>query len=314
MDNGPSLRDLRLFCTVARRSGFAAGAAELGVSATYVSKRIALLEDALGVRLFARTTRRVGITDEGETVYRWARRILGDVEEMREDLAGMRGHPQGPLRISTSSRLGRNHVAPVLSELVWRHPGLEVWLELLDRRADLVAEGFHLDIRVGEVQEPNLIAHRILRSWRILCAAPGYLERRGCPRVLAEVAQHNCLLFREREEAFGVWRLEGPAGPETVKVTGNMAANHTDVVLGWACDGHGVIMVSAWDVAEHLRDGRLVHILPEWRQPADVWAVSTARLRHSAKVRVCVEFLRRHFREGPFALMPGAEGGAEEAP
>ena len=124
------------------------------------------------------------------------------------------------------------------------YPGLEVWLETLDRRANLVEEGIHLDIRVGEASEPNLIAHRIAESARVLCAAPSYLGRRGTPRTFADVARHDCLVFRDREEPFGVWRLDGPNGAETAKVTGPMAANHTDIVLGWAHDGHGIVLVS----------------------------------------------------------------------
>ena len=95
------------------------------------------------------------ITDDGETIYRWAHRILENIEDMNEDIASVRGKPQGLLRISTSLKLGRNHVSPALSLLVKQYPGLEIWLELLDRRADLVGEGFHLDIRVGEVEEPE---------------------------------------------------------------------------------------------------------------------------------------------------------------
>jgi len=299
------LRDLKLFGTVARRPSFVAAAAELGGSPTFVSKRIAVLEHALGVRLFNRTTRRVGITDDGELVYRWATRILESVEDLTDEIAGLKGEPKGLLRISTSLRLGRNHVAPALALLRARYPGLEVWLETLDRRANLVEEGIHLDIRVGEASEPNLIAHRIAESARVLCAAPSYLGRRGSPRTFADVARHDCLVFRDREEPFGVWRLDGPNGPETAKVTGPMASNHTDIVLGWAHDGHGIVLVSLWDVRDSLRAGKLVRILPEWRQRADVWAVTTARLATSAKVRVCVAFLKEHLTRGPLSLHIG---------
>lgn len=302
MDNELLLRDLRLFMALVRRPSFVAVATELGVSATYVSKRVAVLERVLGVRLFNRTTRRVGITDDGELVYRWTQQILEAVEDMTDEIAGLKGTPQGLLRISTSLRLGRNHIAPALSLLRKQHPKLEIWLELLDRRANLIEEGIHLDIRVGEVSEPNLIAHRIAESWRVLCAAPSYLERRGCPKTLADVAQHDCLAFREREEPFGVWRLDGLDGSETVKVTGPMASNHTDVVLGWAHEGQGLVLISLWDAGPSLRDGSLVRVLPEWRQSADVWAVTTTRLATSAKVRVCVEFLRQQLARGPFAL------------
>ena len=248
-NNDPFLRDLLLFCTVARRSSFVAGATELGISPAHVSKRIAMLEETLGVKLFNRTTRRVNITADGEAAFLWAQKILEDVEGMVEALSGLKGEPRGVLRLATSLRLGRDYVSPVLSLLRQRHPGLEVWLELLDRRVDLIGENFDIDLRVGEVHEPHLIAHKIAESYRMLCAAPSYLARRGQPRTLADLAQHDCLLFRERELGFGVWRLSGPNGEETVKVTGPMASNHSDVVRQWAHEGHGVIMASVWDAA-----------------------------------------------------------------
>ncbi len=308
MNNEPELQDLRVLCSVARRSSFAAAAAELGTSPAHVSKRIAILEAQLGVRLFHRTTRRVHISDDGETVYAWARRILDDLEAMRAEVGASRGEPAGLLRVSATLRLGRNHIAPVLSLLRRQHPSLELWLELVDRRVDLISEGFDLDIRVGEVLEPHVIAHRIARGARILCAAPAYLARRTVPKTLAELAQHDCLLFRDREFPFGVWRLQGPAGLETVKVTGPIGSNHSDVALSWALDGHGVIMMSTWDVAGRIADGALVQLLPHYRQPAEVWAVSSAKSTHSAKVRVCVEFLKEHLAQGPWALaseLPG---------
>ena len=111
-------------------------------------------------------------------------------------------------------RLGRNHVSPVLSLLKREYPALEVWVELLDRRVDLIGEGFDIDIRMAEVTEPHLVRHLIAKNKRILCAAPAYLERRGRPETLADLALHDCLLYRERHLTFGVWRMDGPDGPE----------------------------------------------------------------------------------------------------
>ncbi|MDH4555885.1 LysR family transcriptional regulator [Pseudomonas sp. BN417] len=301
-NNDPFLRDLLLFCSVARRSSFVAGATELGISPAHVSKRIAMLEESLGVKLFNRTTRRVNITADGEAAFAWAQKILEDVEGMVEALSGLRGEPTGVLRIATSLRLGRDYLSPVLSLLRQRYPGLEVWLELLDRRVDLIGENFDIDLRVGEVHEPHLIAHKIAESYRMLCAAPAYLERHGQPRTLADLAQHDCLLFRERELGFGVWRLSGPNGEETVKVTGPMASNHSDVVRQWAHEGHGVIMASVWDAAPSIRAGKLVQVLPAYRQAADVWAVTAARASGSAKVKLCIDFLAEKLTRGPHAL------------
>jgi len=301
-NNGPLLRDLQLFCEVARRSSFIAAASETGLSPAHVSKRIATLEEQLGVKLFNRTTRRVNITSDGEAAFVWAQKILEDVGAMVDALSGGQREPQGTLRLCTSLRLGREHIAPILSLLRRQYPALEVWLELLDRRADLIADNFDIDIRVGEVQEKHLIAHRIAESTRVLAAAPEYLERRGAPKVAADLAQHDCLLFRSRDDRFGVWKLVGPNGGETVKVTGPMASNHSDIVRQWAHDGHGIIMASAWDIAGSLASGALVRVLPAWYQPADIWAVTAVRSSSSAKVRACVAFLREQLASGPYAL------------
>ncbi|TCK38972.1 LysR family transcriptional regulator [Paraburkholderia sp. BL8N3] len=308
-NNDQFVRDLQLFCMVARRSSFIAAATEMGISPAHVSKRIAMLETSLGVKLFLRTTRRVSITSDGEAAFQWSQKILEDVQGMVDAFAGLTSDPRGLLRISTSLRLGRDHVSPALSLLRQRYGGLEIWLELLDRRVDLVGENFDIDIRVGEIQEPHLIAHRIVESSRILACAPSYLDRKGMPKALSDLAHHDCLLFRGRDQRFGVWRLTGPNGEESVKVTGPVASNHSDIVRQWAHDGYGVIMASVWDVASSLQSGELVRVLPGHRQQADVWAVTSARSSASAKIRVCVEFLKEQLTNGPFALVTRGVGG-----
>jgi len=297
------LIDLRVFCSVARRSSFVAAATDLGISPAYVSKRIAALETQLGVTLFHRTTRRVSISDEGELAYGWARKILENVEGMVQAVAGRKGAPAGSLRISASVRLGSHHVSHALSLLQKKYPALQIWLELVDRRVDLIAEGIDIDIRVGEVAEPHLVAQRIAESSRVLCAAPAYLQARGVPKVLADLAQHECLLFRDREQAFGTWRLQGPKGLESIKVTGAVGSNQSDVIRNWALAGHGITMLSIWDVAPQLKQGSLVRVLPAYAQPADVWAVTAARPSESAKLEVCVEFLVEQLTRGPHALV-----------
>lgn len=296
------ISDLEVFCEVARRASFAAASRETGTTPAHIGKRIAILEAQLGVRLFHRTTRRVVITEDGERAFQWAQRIIGDAAAMSEAFASAKGEPAGLLRIATSQRLGREHVAPVVSALGDRYPRIDVWLELLDRRVDLISENFDLDIRVGDPTQPHLIAQRVLESRRILCASPAYLARRGQPGTVAELAEHECLLYRERDQPFGVWRLLGPRGIESVKVTSRYSSNHSDVVRGWCLDGKGLCLLSVWDIAGPLRAGRAVRVLPAWHESADIWAMTSTRSANSAKVRVCVEFLREQLARGPFAL------------
>ena len=310
MNNKPLLEDLRLFCTVVRNQGFAASARELGASNAYVSKRIALLEDSLQVRLLHRTTRSVSLTEQGDIVHQWAQRILEDVDQMGEALTQVRTAPTGLLRVCTSSGFGRNHLGPALSALARRYPGLEIQLELLDRPVALIEEGFQLDVRVGEVREPHLISRRIARNRRVLCAAPAYLAEHGAPERVADLARHRCIPIRERdEEKYGRWTLEGPAGSESVKVGGPLSASNGEIVHRWAIDGHGIILRSIWDVGPSLARGDLVRVLPDYDQPADVWAAYPARLSTSAKLRVCVEFLEDWLGRSKLAVEPTAGGG-----
>ena len=292
MDNDPSLYDLRMFISIARRSSFIAASRDFGVAPTFVSKRLSMLEQSLGVKLFHRTTRRVNLTDEGTRVYQWAQKILEDVESMQDDVSETKVEPRGPIRISSSAKLGRVHLTAALSRFKQRYPKIDVWLELFDRRVDLIGEGFHLDIRAGEVSEHHLIGHHIYTSSRILCAAPTYVARHGLPSSVGDLVNHECILLREREEPFGTWRLTGPRGWEHVKVNGTMASNDIDVVLSWVHDGHGIAFSADWLFAKSLANGSLVRVLPDYYQPADVWAASTSRSAQSAKVRICLEFLK----------------------
>jgi LysR family transcriptional regulator, transcriptional activator for dmlA len=295
MNNLPPLEDLRLFCAVVRNRSFVATATELGASPAFVSKRIALLEDVLQVRLLHRTTRRVSVTEDGETVYGWAQRIIEDVEQMTESVTTAKTTPRGLLRISASAGFGRKRLAPALSELALLYPLLRIQLELLTRPVDLIGEGFDLDIRIGGSSEPNLMVKRIAANARVLCAAPAYLQRRGVPTAVLELEQHDCIVIRERDQSFGVWRLQGPKGTETVRVSGPLSCNNSEIVHKWALDGHGIILRSMWDINTNLRDGSLVRVLPEFQQDADISAVYPLRLTESAKVRVCIEFLQQRF-------------------
>lgn len=290
----PATEDLRVFTVVARRASFSAAAHELGVSPAYVSKRIRLLEQALGTPLLTRTTRRVTVTEAGEDVYRHALQVLEAMDQLVQAAGSSRREPRGLLRVCSSLGFGRRVVAPALSALVQQHPGLSVRFEVLDRLVDPAAEGFDLDVRIGDEIAPHLVAHRLQDNHRLLCAAPAYLARAGQPRTPQDLAQHDCLVIKERDHPFGVWRLQGPgSATASVKVTGPLSTNHGEVALQWALEGRGVVLRSQWDVAEDLRAGRLQTLLPAWQQPAAVWAVTPQRPAQSAKVRVAVQFLRQ---------------------
>lgn len=297
MNNTPPLEDLRVYVAVTRKASFRAAALTLGVSPAYVTKRIRLLEQVLATKLLHRTTRKVTVTEEGERVFVWAQRLLDDMDSLVEEVSAARRAPRGLLRVSSSFGFGRQIVAPALARMALTHPTVAVRLELFDHLMDLADAGLDLDVRVGDDIAPQFIATRLAANHRVLCASPDYLRRRGVPRSLADLGTHDCVVIRERDHPFGVWRLDAGAGMETVKVMGPMSTNHGEIAVQWAVDGLGIVLRSIWQVGALLRDGRLVEVLPGYRQEANVWAVYPTRLSHSAKVRVCVEFLQQSFRD-----------------
>lgn len=295
MNNQARLEDLRLLCVVARNRSFAETARELGISKAVVSKRIAVLEAAVQEQLFHRSTRQVTLTAQGEIVHQWAQRISEDVDLMGQAISREKAAPEGVLRLCSSTGFGRKQLASALSAMAVQYPQLEIQLELLDRQVDLVEEGFQLDIRVGHVHEGSVIKRRIAANRRVLCAAPAYLARHGQPATLEQLKQHRCIPIRERDQDFGRWELHGPQGVQSVRVHGQLSANNGEIVRQWALDGHGIILRSSWDIVAELASGQLVAVLPQYYQPADIWAVYPSRLSVSARVRLCVEFLTEWF-------------------
>ncbi|MFC0086776.1 LysR substrate-binding domain-containing protein [Dyella flava] len=295
----PLPEDLRVFLTVLRKQNFAAAAEELGLSPAYVSKRMQILETTLQTRLLHRSTRQFSLTDDGERVRQRAEQLLADLDGFVDDLNALRNEPSGRLHLCSSFGFGRNHVAPALAALAERYPQLELRLDVYDRAIDLLGEGFDLEIRVGDDLPPQLISRRLMSNQRVLCATPAYLAHRTKPEQLADLTQHDCLVLKERNNAFGLWRLHGPDGMVDVRVDGPLSSNNGEIVLQWALRGRGIILRSMWDVRPYLETGALVQVLPAYSQPANVWALYPTRLSESAKLRVCVEFFEQYFAAIP---------------
>ncbi|THF55376.1 LysR substrate-binding domain-containing protein [Pseudothauera rhizosphaerae] len=284
--------ELAFFALLADKGSFTAAARELNLTPPAASKRLAQMEQRLGVRLLNRSTRRMSLTDEGELYLEHARRILADIEELELSLGKRRASPKGLLRINATLGFGRTTIAPIVSAFARRHPEVEVHLQLTDTPLDLVASGFDLGIRFGELPDSRLAARKLMSNRRFLCASPAYLAAHGTPRSPAELARHACILHRQNDEAWGTWRLTRGRQAETVKVRGALASNDGDVVLGWALDGHGILIRSEWDLAKYLHSGRLQTVLPEWTlPPADLYAVYPARRNLPARVRAFIDAL-----------------------
>nr|WP_256473541.1 LysR family transcriptional regulator [Neisseria sp. HSC-16F19] len=286
-----------VFVQVTQNQSFAKAADQMGMSPAYISKRIKILEQTLGCALFHRNSRTLKLTEKGKIVYCWGSRILAEMEEINEALSAQSSDPSGALSITSSVGFGHNHVAPVLSEFARAYPKIKLRFDTIDAIPDMLEQQVDLDVRIGNHISPNLIAKKIYANRRILCASPEYLARYGTPQSLFDLLQHQCLVIKERDHPFGVWRLDSAEGRRDVKVSGGLASNNGEIVCLWAKQGHGIMLRSGWDVGRDIAAGRLVQVLPDYWQDADIWAVYPNRLNHSAKLRVCVDFLEKKLTE-----------------
>ena len=288
--------DLAFFSMLVKQGSLAATAQQLGVTPPAVSKRLAAIERRLGVRLLQRTTRRIGLTPEGETYLVEGARVLQELEALERTVTGSRAVPKGLLRVCATLGFGRRHIAPALSKFARQYPDVEVQLQLTDRPVNIVDQGFDLQIRFGELPDARLTARLLAHNQRVLCASPAYLKRAGEPASPKDLGRHACLFIRESDETFGSWHLRQGGKAETVKVRGPLASNDGECVLGWALDGHGILMRAEWDIERYLNSGRLVQVLPQYETPdADIYAVYSQRRQLSTRIRSFVDFLGEAF-------------------
>ena len=290
--------DLSFFQEIAKQGSLSAAARELGVTPASVSKRLVKIEESLGVPLVRRTTRRLSLTDEGELLLANARRILTELEEMEQQVAQNRLAPKGLLRVNAPLGFGRTYITPIISRFVKHHPEVEVQLQLTDHPLSLVDDTFEIGIRFGEIPDARLIARRIAPNRRLVCAAPSYLKAHGVPKVPHDLVHHNCIVLRQNETAYGLWRFSKGKQTETVKVRGSLSSNDGEVALNWVLAGHGLMLRAEWDIAKYVRTGRLVILLGEYAtEPADIFAVYSERQARSPRVRAFTDFLVKSFTQ-----------------
>ncbi|MDI5987610.1 LysR family transcriptional regulator [Halomonas sp. M4R5S39] len=312
------LDDLTFFQHLAHAGSLTATARALGLSLSAVSKRLKQLEGRLGVELASRTTRRLTLTPEGERYLARGAAILEELLELEETLGEHQAELSGPLRINSTFGFGRRHVAPLLSAFCRDHPGIEGVLELSSFPLSLGDQAFDIGIRVGEPPDSRLVARRILANRRVLCASPDLVARLPRLSTPADLAGRPCLLLRENESDFAVWRFQRrgrPAQEQAVKVAGPLASNDGEVIVGLALDGHGIALRSWWDVHPHLASGALVELLPEWRGVrADFHAVYQQRRHVPARIRAFVAYLEQEMVNRVPPLQPGLLTGSGESP
>lgn len=286
------LGDLTVLVEAVRQGSLSAAGRQLGLTPVAASRRLAALEAELGVRLLHRTTRSLSLTAEGEAFLPHAEAMLEHAIEGRAAATADEADVSGILRITASVPFGRKVVTPMLASLLGTHPRLRVELRLSDTFVDIVAEGIDVALRIGELQKNDLVARRLSGSPRGLYAAPGYLARHGTPSILAELCEHDCLIFP------GVthWTFERDGRSARQIVRGRFAADSMEALHQASLEGLGIVQIAEWNVREDVIAGRLVPVpLRDATVPdPGIWAVIPTRRFLPGKVRLFLDAFAAH--------------------
>jgi DNA-binding transcriptional LysR family regulator len=295
------------FATVVERGSISAAARTIGQTPSAVSKQIGLLEDQVHYRLLNRTRTGVTPTQEGQEFYEKCKAMAEKFKEAEALIQNLDGIPRGMLKIASSVAFGKSQLIPVLPQFLNECPSVQVSLELTDRVVDLQSEGFDATICFAEQRKiPDIMVRRIMKSRRVLCASPTYLERWGNPKRFDELKHHNCLRIAGNSKR-NSWDKPDPFNGQDFEAKGSFEGNSTDVVYRAALAGIGIARLPFYMADRKFQSGELVHVLSEYAPPSTDIAVMFADKRNLApKTRAFIDFLVRQFRDVPEYQMTGS--------
>lgn len=287
---------ISVFVAVVDANGFAGAARKLNISPPAVTRAISELEAHLGVRLLTRTTRVVRVTEAGARYVEDCRRILAELAEADESVSGLHAAPRGRLTLTAPVLFGALFVTPIVTEYLQRYPEVTASCWFLDRVVNMVDEGVDIGVRIGELPDSSLQAIRVGRVRRVICAAPSYLKRHGAPQTPDELTAHTIV------SASGVtptpeWRLVENGAPKLVKLQPRMTTTTNDSAVAAAVAGFGLTRLMSYQVAEHVREGRLQLVLSEYETaPLPVHLVHREGRHASQKARAFLDLAIERLR------------------
>ncbi|WP_284431755.1 LysR family transcriptional regulator [Rugosibacter aromaticivorans] len=283
---------MQLFVRVAELGSFSAVAQQMDIARSVVTRQVAALENHLGVKLMARSTRRLALTAGGAAYLEKCRVILTLVETAESDVAEERQTPRGAIRISLPLRYGLKRLAPLLLEFAQRYPEVSLEMDYSDRRANLIEEGIDLAIRITSRLEPGNVARRIATEHMVVVAAPDYLARHGTPRHPADLIHHECLGYTAATNHNWQFRIDGKL--ESFPVRSRISTNNGDVLVDAATLSLGITCQPEFIAAGHLADGRVRIILAEFPLPElGVYAILPGNRYIPHRVRVLMDWLAK---------------------
>ena len=275
------------FVAVVESGSFTQAALRLSTSVANVSRRVAVLEERLGVKLLLRTTRKVSMTEAGQTYFQQCRLLIEGLEQAERTVTEMQQTPQGKLKVTAPVTYGEHKIAPLLHQLLLQYPQLELELVLTNQKLDLIEQGVDVAIRLGQLEDSSFIARKLDNRQLYVCATSEYLERHGVPHTLSELSQHQCLVG-----TYDHWRFKEEAHSRSIKVKGTVSCNSGVVLLDAALRGMGLVQLPDYYVRQYLNSGELIEVLAQYRDTREgVWALYPQNRHLSAKVRLLVDHL-----------------------
>ncbi|MCR3713754.1 LysR family transcriptional regulator [Citrobacter freundii] len=266
-----NLRDVETFCAIAEAGNLTQAARKLNATAMTVSRRLAQLENELGVRLFQRTTRAVSLTNEGEEFLPYARAMKDAEQNVKSMFSKDNEGAYGLLRVTAPSGFGNRNILPLLPALMDANPKMKVELNLCDDVIDIVGQGYDIAIRIAPLKDSRLIAHKLADNPRILCASPHYLHRHGLPKYLKDLRSHHCL----KNITLPYWMFDKEGNTINHVVDARFSCSNVESVRAMCVNGSGIAQLTRIDVSQELNKGELVELSLEdvAAQELSVWAL-----------------------------------------
>jgi len=288
------LKQIEAFVAAVDTGSLARAALVAEVTPVMIGRRIDALERRLGTRLLHRSTRRLALTEQGAVYLEYCRKLLADLDHADNLIYEGRHTAAGHLLVSAPAGFGRGHVAPHGPSFVASNPNVKVSFDLNDQVVDLLRQGFDMAVRIGGALDPTFVAIKLASNRRVVCGTPEYFQRKGVPRTLDDLARHNCLALNLQGGQQGGWHFRVGDKPVTVRVSGNLECNDSELLHRWTGDGLGISWRSTWEIQGQLARGELVTVLDEFALPAyDIMAVYPQQRHVPAKVRFFIDHLKR---------------------
>lgn len=286
MSNNMQWEGISEFVNVAENESFTLAAKKMVISTAQVSRQISALEKRLNIKLFYRTTRKVSLTEEGRVFYQHCRSVLDGLDAAERAVTNLQSKPQGKIKLTAPVTYGEKQILPLLNDFMVKYPDVEVTVNLSNLKVDLVEEGYDLAIRLGKLTDSSMMARKLAQRTNFVCASPAYLNKYGTAHSIAELNKHSCLLG-----TLDYWHFKEAGKERNVRVTGKLRYNSGYGLTDAALKGLGIVQLPDYYVEQHIKNGKLVTLLDNYRANDEgIWAIYPHNRHLSPKIRLLVDY------------------------